>query len=93
MSRRHARFSTFQRMVAWTAAYALVLQVMLVSALGAGMARGPTGLSTPLCVSGETHSEQDGGSPQKAAVHCPLCLARVDAAVLPPPVPTPEIAR
>lgn len=93
MSRRHARFSTLQRMVAWTAAYALVLQIMLLSALSAGLVRGPAGLATPLCVGGEAHAVADDGAPDTATVHCPLCLARVDAAVLPPPVPTPVIDR
>lgn len=79
-------------MVAWTAAYALVLQIVMLSALGASLAGGVSSLSTPLCVSGEGHGGE-GGAPEKAVAHCPLCLARVDAAVLPPPVPTPEVDR
>ncbi|MFG1404118.1 DUF2946 family protein [Xanthobacter sediminis] len=96
---RHSQFSMWRKGVAWAAAYALVLQVMLMSALGAGLAGraldGATGLaalaSTPLCVNGQPGGDDD--APAKAAAHCPLCLSRVDAAVLPPPVATPELDR
>ncbi|MFG1477427.1 DUF2946 family protein [Xanthobacter sp. V4C-4] len=81
-------------MVAWTAAYALVLQIVLVSALSAGMARGPSNLPSPLCLNSATTSADDAGPPaDDASPHCPLCLSRADPAVLPPPVPTPEIDR
>lgn len=94
MNRRWARFGKLQRMVAWTAAYALVLQVVLVSALSAASPRGPSDLSAPICVNGASASHgRDGGAADAAATHCPLCLSRVDAAALPPPVPTPEIDR
>ncbi len=89
---RRKGFSTMGLVVAWTAAYALVFQIMLMSALGASLVGG-TALATPLCVGSQVTAGDTGGEPQKAAAHCPLCLSRVDAAVLPPPVPTPEIDR
>lgn len=92
---RRRRFSTVELAVAWTAAYALVLQIMLMTAIGASLVGGAnaSAFGTPLCVNSLPPSGTDGGDPQKAAAHCPLCLSRLDVAVLPPPVPTPEIDR
>ncbi|MFG1432069.1 DUF2946 family protein [Xanthobacter sp. V2C-8] len=96
---RHSRFSALRQGVAWAAAYALVLQVMLMSALGAGLAgraldsaSGAAALlAAPLCVNSMPAGDDD--APAKAATHCPLCLSRVDAVLLPPPVATPELDR
>ncbi|MDQ0503632.1 DUF2946 family protein [Xanthobacter agilis] len=92
MRGRHSRLKALQHTVAWAAAYALVLQVMLMTALGASLVGGASSLSMPLCVNGATSGNDDDG-PQKAAAHCPLCLSRVDAVVLPPPVETPHMDR
>ncbi|MEP9349131.1 DUF2946 family protein [Xanthobacter sp. KR7-225] len=73
-------------MAAWAAAYALVFQLVLASALVAAMPRDASG--TPICAAARLAGDADQGEKGKgAAVHCPVCLMRVDAAALPPPFP------
>lgn len=88
MARRHWAWRSVQRTVAFAAAYALVLQVLLMSALGAAaVGQASTAFATPLCVGSGTDA------PEKATPHCPLCLGRVDVAILPPPVQMPHLDR
>ncbi|MDI4655280.1 DUF2946 family protein [Xanthobacter autotrophicus] len=71
---------------AFAAAYALVFQIVLTSALMASVSPVGADAMTPLCLPSApsgVHSD-DGGDPSKSMVHCPLCLSRTDVAVLPP---------
>lgn len=75
--------------VAWFAAYALVLNVILSSVLHAA-ALSPLTLAAGhiLCAnSAELGAVQDdaGKSDKRASVHCPLCVGNHSAAALPPP--------
>ncbi|PNG25871.1 hypothetical protein CR492_11085 [Methylocella silvestris] len=70
---------------ACVAAYALVLQLVLTSALAAGIpATEPSGLGR-LCLSG--NSSTSGNESDHIKSHCPLCVLRLDSASLPPPTP------
>ncbi|MFG1363433.1 DUF2946 domain-containing protein [Xanthobacter versatilis] len=79
---------------AFAAAYALVFQIVLTSALMASVSLDGAGAMTAFCHSDASSDPQsdDGGTP-KSIVHCPLCLFRTDVAALPPPVMTPVIDR
>ena len=73
---------------AFAAAYALVFQLVLTSALMASVALAGADAATPFCHSDASSNAQsdDGGTPSKSIVHCPLCLSRADMVALPPPV-------
>ncbi|QTL02530.1 hypothetical protein J5J86_17275 [Aquabacter sp. L1I39] len=83
-------------------AYALVFQVVLASGLMAAQAANAFDAGS-LCLStvgaGDLQEGAEGASdgvphgPQAAVLHCPLCLSRVDAVVLPPPAPNLHIER
>lgn len=77
------------RLLPWALAYALVLQVLLAGVALAGMVRAPA--DPGLCLGAIQSGGGDGAA--LPLVHCPACLAAVDAAVLPPPFPTPVIDR
>lgn len=92
MITRGARTGGIARLAAWAAAYALVLQVVLTSALVASLPRDAN--ANILCLNSAI--ADGGGSSDKGAplgVHCPACLARVDLASLPAPAPLPVVAR
>lgn len=80
---------------AFAAAYALVFQVVLSSALMASVPPGGGDPLAQLCLSSaSSHAQTDeGGKTSKSQAHCPLCLSRTDVAALPPPVATPVIDR
>lgn len=75
--------------VAWLAAYALVLNIILSSVLHAAVLS-PLTLAAghTLCAnSAELGAVQDdaGKSDKRASVHCPLCVGNHSTAALPPP--------
>lgn len=75
-------------------AYALVFQVVLASGLMAARAAGTFDPSS-LCLNapGDTDGGADRHGPDASIVHCPLCLSRTDAVLLPPPPPSPVVER
>lgn len=79
-------------------AYALVFQVVLASGLMAAQTATASDAGI-LCLasasSGDIQQGTDGAEdgPQAAILHCPLCLSRVEAVVLPPPAPILHIER
>lgn len=79
---------------AFAAAYALVFQIVLTSALMASVSLAGADAMTAFCHSDASSDAQadDGGTP-KSIAHCPLCLSRTDVAALPPPVMTAMIDR
>lgn len=88
------------RIVAWTIVYALVFQAVLTSAFltSAFLASRVSGTAPGLfqiCQNDPSAAAPHGPTDDrtKAFVHCPLCLARVDLAILPTPPATPAIAR
>ncbi|ACK49439.1 conserved hypothetical protein [Methylocella silvestris BL2] len=88
MTRPARWFRNVAMAAACAAAYALVLQIMLTSALAASLpVDRSVGGSLPLC----GKFSGDKGAPAKG--HCPLCCCRADAP--PPPLPpaTPVIDR
>lgn len=93
MLRRAGRSGGLGWVAALAAAYALVFQLVFVSALVAAMPRDATG--APLCAgAGSLAVGADlDGKGERTDVHCPACLARVDVADLPPPIPVPAPER
>ncbi|MFG1397040.1 DUF2946 domain-containing protein [Roseixanthobacter pseudopolyaromaticivorans] len=83
------------RAVAWTVVYALVLQIVLTSAFLASRSLGPSSDAFQICLNDPSAPKPKGDSDErsKAFVHCPLCLSRVDLAILPSAPATPVIAR
>lgn len=83
------------RIVAWTIVYALVFQVVLTSAFFASRASGPAPGLFQICQNDPSAAEPHGPTDDRttAFVHCPLCLSRVDLAILPTPPASPAIAR
>ena len=75
-------------------AYALVFQVVFASGIMAAQAAGAIAASD-LCLgaTGEADVRHGADGPSAGIVHCPLCLSRVDAALLPAPPPSPLIER
>jgi len=74
--------------VAWLAAYALVLNVILSSVLHAAALSPLTlGAGHILCAnSAEIGAvRDDAGKSDKRAMHCPLCVGNHSTAALPPP--------
>lgn len=85
---RRDRKWTIGWIAAFAAAYALVFQIVLTSALLASVSTVGADAATPLCLTGasaDAHAD-DGGKTSSSIVHCPLCLSRTDVAVLTPPV-------
>jgi hypothetical protein len=85
----HLRQKTLGIAASWLAAYALVLNVILSSALLASLS--PTALvaAHELCVNGgdAAAAQGDAGKTGKqAAVHCPLCVSNHASGALPPVV-------
>ncbi|VFU10312.1 conserved hypothetical protein [Methylocella tundrae] len=91
MTGRLGRLGNIGRIAACVAAYALVLQVVLTSALAASIPAAQFSGLGRLCLSSNS-SPSDGESGHLKS-HCPLCVLRVAAAALPPPPPTPIIDR
>jgi len=82
--------------VAWLAAYALVLNVILSSVLHAA-ALSPLTLAAGhiVCANSADISvvrDDAGKSDKRASVHCPLCVSNHSTVALPPP-PSPVIER
>lgn len=73
-------------MAAFAAAYALVLNVLLSSAL---LAAQPVQWSVvhEFCLSGETAAPTEPGKAKPAAIHCPLCIGHHVSAAPPPVAP------
>lgn len=80
------------RVAAWATAYLLVLQLLLSSVIIASLAGDAIAQGVPLCTAAQS-VDQDGSAPQKATIRCPLCLARVDLALLPTPPQSPVPTR
>ena len=93
---RGARGRGVRWLAAWAAAYALVFQVVLTSAAIAALPRdGNAGI---LCLNSarlDPSGSQTGTGDEAPlpGIHCPACLARVDLASAPPPVPTVFVVR
>ncbi|MFG1412173.1 DUF2946 family protein [Xanthobacter sp. VTT E-85241] len=88
------------RIVAWAIVYALVFQVVLTSAFQTSALFASRASSTApglfqICQNDPSTAEPHGPADDRttAFVHCPLCLSRVDLAILPTPPATPVIAR
>lgn len=83
------RIKKIGRLAALVAAYALVFNVMLTSALLASIS--PTKLNAlhELCLNGSSSGQvtDDNGNPAKPIIHCPLCVSGAAMADLPPPPP------
>ena len=88
-----ARIRTIGRWAAFVAAYALVFNVMLTSALLASVSPLKFNTLHELCLNGASSpSSADGNSdPGKPIVRCPLCLSSV-AAMADQPPQTPALA-
>ncbi|MGQ3673895.1 DUF2946 family protein [Xanthobacter sp. TB0139] len=72
---------------AWTAAYALVFQVLLTTTLIASMPRGVGAVETCFASTLELGGGANGNADDTTSRgHCPACLARVDLLALPPPL-------
>lgn len=83
-----------QWLIGWTAAYALLLQLVLIGALMPVNAHALPGAEIPIC--GEFSTADAAGTlpdDQRVTVHCPLCLARADAVILPSPPSVAQVAR
>lgn len=81
------RIRAIGRWAAFVAAYALVFNVMLTSALLAAVS--PLKLSAlhELCLSGVSTTPDADGNAGKPVAHCPLCVSNAVAADLPPQPP------
>lgn len=88
-----ARIRTIGRWAAFAAAYALVFNVILTSALLASVSPLKFNALHELCLNGASSpSSTDGnGDPGKPIVRCPLCLSGV-AAMADQPPQTPALA-
>lgn len=91
MSRGSGRLADIGRIAAFAAAYALVLQLVLMSALAASVPAAQLSGLTRFCIGGDTSPSSDQNDHIRS--HCPLCVLRVDAALPPPPAPAPIIDR
>ena len=93
MLRLAPRNGTIGWVTAWAAAYALVFQLVLATALVAAMPRDASG--APICAAAASVSRDadQSGKGERADVHCAFCLARVDIADVPPPLPVPAAKR
>ena len=84
-----SRIKRIGRFAAWTAAYVLVLNVMLTSALLATISPLKFNALHELCLNGSSvsPSADDGKSDAKPLIRCPLCVSGVAAIDLPPHSP------
>lgn len=82
-----------RKAAAWSAAYALVLQVVLTSTLLASLPR--DGSLPVICFNSGIAADGQGGAPGSTdfGIHCPACLARVDLASPPLPLAVPADTR
>lgn len=75
--------------VAWLAAYALILNVILVSVLhAAALSPGALAAGQLVCSSSTALNvahDNSGKNDKRTSVHCPLCTGNHSAAALPPP--------
>lgn len=89
----HPRVRSVGRLAALAAAYAFVLQLVLASSLLASISPISADALHDLCFSAaSTSSDAAGGGNIKPAVHCPLCVTRAGAVLL-PTAPPPLIQR
>ncbi|WP_127091611.1 hypothetical protein [Aquabacter cavernae] len=81
--------------VAWAIAYALVFQLVLTSTLIASQTAATGADPAQICFGALPDASEHGGADDTAqkAVHCPLCLPRADAAILPIPPAIADIQR
>ncbi|CAN5360311.1 hypothetical protein BH10PSE10_BH10PSE10_26320 [soil metagenome] len=84
-----SRIKRMGRFAAWTAAYALVFNVMLTSALLATVSPLKFNALHELCLNGSSASPNKDGSngDAKPVIRCPLCISGVAAVDLPPQSP------
>ncbi len=83
------RIKRIGRFAAWAAAYALVFNVMLTSALLATVSPLKFNALHELCLNGSSSApDTDGGNGDaKPVIRCPLCISAVAALDLPPQSP------
>lgn len=88
-----SRIKRIGRLAAWAAAYALVFNVMLTSALLATISPAKFNALHELCLNGVSAAPKADGSsdPGKPIVRCPLCLSSA-AAMADQPPQTPALA-
>jgi hypothetical protein len=88
-----SRIKRIGRFAAWAAAYALVFNVMLTSALLASISPSKLNAFHELCLNGSSVApDADGNSdPAKPIVRCPLCLSNA-VAMADQPSQTPALA-
>ncbi len=84
-----SRIKKIGRLAALIAAYALVFNVMLTSALLATVSPLKLNAIHELCLNGSSGgpATDDDGNPAKPIIHCPLCVSGATMADLPPPTP------
>jgi hypothetical protein len=83
-----SRIRKIGRSAALIAAYALVFNVMLTSALLATISPLKLNAIHELCLNGSSGAPAgDSGNPAKPIIHCPLCVSGAAMADLPPPPP------
>lgn len=84
-----SRIKRIGRFAAWAAAYALVFNVMVTSALLATISPLKFDALHELCLSGSSASPNtDGGNDSgKPIIRCPMCISGVAAIDLPPQSP------
>ena len=84
-----SRIKRIGRFVAWAAAYALVFNVMLTSALLATISPLKFNAFHELCLNGSSASPSVDGSSDtgKPIIRCPMCVSGVAAIDLPPQSP------
>ncbi len=82
------------RTIAWTLAYALLLQLVLTSAFATSRSLEASPDLYQFCAN-DPSSPHDSGTDDgtKAFSHCPLCLSRVDVGILPTPPAIPLVER
>ncbi|HEX7882254.1 MAG TPA: hypothetical protein VF499_05910 [Afipia sp.] len=73
------------RFAAWAAAYALVFNVMLTSALLVTISPSKLNAFHELCLNGSSAAPDSNGEPGKPIVRCPLCLSNAVAMADQPP--------
>jgi hypothetical protein len=84
-----SRIKRIGRFAAWAAAYALVFNVMLTSALLATVSPLKFNALHELCLNGSSAApNSDGGTGDgKPVIRCPLCVSGIAATDLPPQSP------
>lgn len=84
-----SRIRRIARCAAWAAVYALVLNVVMTSALQAAVSPLKFNALHELCLNAGSAapSGKDDGEPGKPIIHCPLCLSGVTALDVPPQSP------